>query len=126
MKKNFFIALGLFILVGIGSWAARSFGFYNTYWFTDVILHLCAGGGFGFLWLALNNQIEKRFWMVVLSAASFAVLGSVAWELWEFAGWHIMPSHTQFYVPEMGDSLGDVWCGFGGGVLAALTTLRRR
>jgi hypothetical protein len=120
MKRNFLIAVSLFALVALGAWLARSLGFYNTYWYTDIILHLISGLAAGFIWLGLNRKVEKRKWMLMLEAGSFALFLSVIWELWEFAGWRITPSQMRFYIPELGDTLGDLCCGFVGGLFAGL------
>ncbi|MDO8565128.1 MAG: hypothetical protein Q7R67_00680 [bacterium] len=125
MKHYFLIALSLFAFVALGSWMAISLGLYNSYWYTDVILHVVAGAGFGFVWLALNHKIEKRRFILILGAASFAVLGSVGWELWEFVGWRIMSYDMPFYIPELGDSLGDICCGLLGGVLSVMGKIRK-
>ncbi len=127
MKRDLLIAAFLFVLVGLGSWAAKSLGLYNTYWFTDVILHAVAGAGFGMLWLSFPHKAERGKWMFLLGAASFAVLGSVGWELWEFAGSKIIsPESMRYYKPELGDSLGDICSGFAGGILVLITRLFRR
>lgn len=126
MRRYLFLSLSLFVIVGVGAWLARSFGFYNSYWFTDVALHAVSGAGFGLIWLAMNQSVEKRFWMLALGAASFAVLGSVAWEIWEFAGWRVTPSHMRFYIPELGDSLGDICAGFIGGLMLAMSSIKNR
>jgi hypothetical protein len=116
-RKDFLILVGLSICVALGSWAARHFGLYARYWYTDIILHTSSGVAFGLVWLGFNKG-ERRWWMLMMGAASFAVLGSVAWEVWEFAGWRLMPGHMRFYIPELGDTLGDICCGFLGGILA--------
>lgn len=116
---NYRIAIFLFILVAGGSYFARSFGWYNDYWFTDVILHTISGVALGCAWFGITYKSDQPFWMRLLGALSFAVCGSVVWEWWEFFGWRITPSHTQFYIPELGDTLGDVACGLVGGVLAS-------
>lgn len=123
--RDIISALIVLIFVGLGSWAARSFGLYNSLWYADVILHLISGIGFAFVWSAFAGRAVKGRVVFIIGAASFAVLGSVAWEIWEFYGWKLTPSHARFYVPELGDSLQDVFCGFVGGVSAAFLSLRR-
>lgn len=118
MNKHFSTAVSLFILVGLGAWLARSLGWYYGYWFTDVILHAIAGAAFGFLWLGLDRNGERRKAMVILGAAAFAVLGSVGWEVWELLGSRLFPERVEAYVPELADSLSDIGFGFLGGLLA--------
>jgi hypothetical protein len=120
MRSNFILALLLFVCVGIAALIARNYGFYNDYWFTDVILHIVSGFALGLTWIGLNRGEVKRRWMVILCAVSFAALGSVLWEFWEFSGWRITPSHTRFYIPELGDSLLDILCGLLGGAISGL------
>lgn len=115
MKRDVIVAITIFVLVGLGSWVAKSQGFYNAYWFTDVILHILAGVGFGFLWTAFVAKTGKGRLVMIIGAGAFAVLGSVLWEVWEFAGWRIFPEQMSDYVPELGDSLVDILCGFLGG-----------
>lgn len=125
MKRYLLIAFGLFTFVALGAWAARTLGFYAAYWYTDIIFHVASGAGFGLIWLALNQRGEKRRLMLVLGAAGFAVLGSLVWELWEFAGWRLFPSQIRYYIPELGDTLGDLFCGLLGGILPALGRIRK-
>ncbi|MES2213901.1 MAG: hypothetical protein V4465_00710 [Patescibacteria group bacterium] len=120
MKRYWYSAAILFLIVFFGSWAARSTGLYNSLWYTDLILHSLSGAGFGLVWVALDNGREKRKWFLILGAIGFAALGSVMWEFWEFEGWRITPSHMRFYIPELGDTLGDVASGLFGGLLSGL------
>ncbi len=115
MTKDLWISAVLFAVVAIGSWAARNWGFYNEYWYTDVILHLIAGMALGFLATAFDRREKRRLGVILISIGA-AVLGSFLWEVWEFAGWRIMPAHTRFYTPELADSLSDMACGLAGGL----------
>lgn len=125
VRKYFLITITLGVFVALGAWVARSFGFYNDYLYTDIILHVISGIGLGLFWLGLNRGVEKRRYMLLLGAAGFAVLGSVAWEIWEFAGWRMFPSQIRYYIPELGDTLGDLGAGFVGGLLAGIGKVRK-
>jgi hypothetical protein len=120
MNKYLKYSIGLFVLVGIGTYFARTLGFYNTYWFTDVILHTISGVAFGFLMLSIigKEKISRKLEFFIL--IGFAVFGSYVWEVWEFSGFHIMPGVTEFYTPELGDSLGDIACGMLGAILLSI------
>jgi hypothetical protein len=120
MRRDLSISLLIFALVGLGSWSAKSLGLYDAHWYTDVILHLASGIGFGFIWTALTGKSGRSKIILILGAASAAVLGSFLWELWEFAGWRIIPGRMRDYVPELGDSLVDILCGLAGGVMAGI------
>jgi hypothetical protein len=126
MKRDMIIAASLFVLVGLGSWAAKSFGFYSEYWFTDVILHALAGLAFGFIWTGLTAKTARSKVVIIVGAAGLAVLGSVLWEVWEYAGWQIIPGKMRAYVPELGDSLADILCGLLGGLAAGLLKANRK
>lgn len=114
--KQYTWSFVLFMVVAIGSWFARSMGWYNDYWYTDIILHTLSGAAFSLIWIGMNSNSRSPAWLLLLGTVSFAVFGSVLWEFWEFAGWRIMPSHTQFYIPELGDSLSDILCGAVGSI----------
>ncbi len=104
--------------MAIGSFFARHFGWYNTYWYTDVILHTISGIWLGLLWLSMSTQTKK--WLLVISTTSFATFGSVLWEFWEYAGYLLTRSSVPFYVPQLSDTLGDISCGMLGGCAVSL------
>lgn len=110
-------------MVLVGSYLARKYGFYNSLWYTDVILHTLSGAAFGYLALVGLNKDKVNPIFLILSLTSFAVLGSYFWELWEFSGWHLVPSDMEFYKPELSDSLGDIASGMVGGFLVAINSL---
>ena len=126
MKRYLYLALSAFVLVGIGSCAARTLGLYHAHWYTDVLLHLVAGVGFGFIWLGLMKKWDyKKPLVLILGASALAVLGSVLWEVWEFAGWRLIPGHMRNYIPELGDSLSDILWGLIGGAAAGFWRARK-
>lgn len=118
--KDILISFFLFAVVGIGTLLCRSFGWYNEYWFADIVLHTLSGLGFGFAWLWLCRGRVPAL-IAGIGAIGFACLGSVIWEWWEFFGWHITPSHARFYIPELGDTLGDIACGVLGGIISSFS-----
>lgn len=126
MNKYFIYSIFLFVLVGIVTLVTRHFGWYNVYWFADVILHTVSGIAFGLMWIGVQERKSQTLLTLLLGTTSFATLGSVLWEFWEFAGWRITPSHARFYIPELGDTLSDVFCGIIGGLLIALILLAIR
>ncbi len=121
MNKNLKSSVGLFVVVAIGTYLARKYGFYNTYWFTDVILHTISGAAFGFLMLRIIGEEKISRKLEILILVCFAVFGSFLWEVWEYSGFHIMPGVTEFYNPEIGDSLGDIASGMLGAILLLIT-----
>lgn len=92
-------------------------GWYSEYWFTDITLHTISG-----VWLALLaiSFLKDRGFILLVSATSFAVFGSVLWEFWEFAGWRLTPAQVPFYIPQLPDTLGDICCGMVGGFVVSL------
>lgn len=126
MNSNIKKALSLFIIVAIGTYFARKYGFYNSYWFTDVILHTISGAGFGYVMLSIIGQEKISIKLQIISIIAFAVFGSYLWELWEYSGFHIMPGVTEFYTPQLGDSLGDIASGMLGAALLALKFFKKQ
>lgn len=116
----------LWIAVSIGSALSRRHGWYGTYWYTDIILHTLSGVALGLLWIGVNKKPEQTSrTLYVVSVMSFAVFGSFIWELWEWSGLHFTPSHSQFYKPELGDTLLDITCGGTGGLAVAVTYISK-
>lgn len=120
MKKYVVSGVIIFVFVGLASWFAREYGLYYTHWYVDIILHVLSGVGFGCFWVALTRKSVKARLPIILGAISFAVLGSLVWELWEFAGWRIMPGGMRYYIPELGDTISDMFCGALGGLMASV------
>lgn len=119
MKYYFYTSSFLFGLVGLGAWLSRSMGWYNDYWYTDVILHTLSGAALGFLWIVISQKDVSSKIVLCVGVVSFTVFGSVLWEFWEFAGWMITPSRTQFYLGKLDDTLLDIFCGAIGGLISA-------
>jgi hypothetical protein len=126
-KTYLYISCIIFGAVTLGALLSRSLGWYNDYWYTDVILHTLSGIALGFLWVAANHKNRDSSWFVFgIGVVSFATFGSVLWEFWEFAGWMITPSRTQFYLGTLNDTLLDIFCGAIGGLLSAFSFLAIR
>jgi hypothetical protein len=120
MNKLLLSSIILWIGVSIGSALSRSYGWYGTYWYTDIILHTISGIALGLLWMSINKKhAHMSTALYIVSVVSFAVFGSFIWELWEWSGLHFTPSHSQFYKPELADTLGDIACGGTGGMVSA-------
>lgn len=127
MRRRYFIySLILFSFVAVGSWFCRSLGWYTSYWYADVILHFVSGITFALCWFGMAKQCTSNSWILFLGAVGFAVFGSVLWEFWEYAGWHITPTHARFYIPELGDTLSDIFCGLSGAVfISSILSMRQ-
>ena len=120
VMKPLNLSIILFILIAFGSYSARATGWYNSYWFTDVILHSISGIMFGFFWLwYMRNLKIQNVWFQVITIVTFATFASVLWEFWEFAGHYITPNHTQYYIPDLGDTLNDILCGMLGSTIVS-------
>jgi hypothetical protein len=121
MDKRLRNALVLLAAISLGAWIARTYGWYNGYWFTDVILHLASGVMFAYVWgfIVRKERFHSKF-VYILGAVSFAAFGSVLWEVWEFYGHLLRPDVTVYYVPELGDSLQDILCGSVGSLIGAV------
>ncbi len=120
MNQYIRYSIALLGLVALGAWLSRHYGWYNSYWFVDITLHIVSGIMFGLFWLGIHSRSEfGSKWSLFISTIAFATFGSVLWEFWEFEGWKIMPAHTQFYFPILSDTLGDIASGMFGGLLLA-------
>lgn len=122
MKNYFYTSSFIFGIVALGAWLSRTLGWYNNYWYTDMVLHIFSGIALGLLWVAINqkNHPSSSF-IFCIGVVSFTVFGSVLWEFWEFAGWLITPSHTQFYLGTLDDTLMDILYGAIGGALSVFS-----
>jgi hypothetical protein len=120
VKSKLITSLLLLLVVSAGSFLSRHFGWYSTYFFTDIILHTLSGIMFGYLWLAFINKSNISSLITFSTIILFAVFGSFLWEVWEYGGYVFFPAHVEFYKPEIGDSLGDIASGMLGGILAGV------
>lgn len=96
-------------------------GWYQEYWFTDIILHTLSGGMFGLFWVWFTYKEAYRSKFIFLVTVTMAgVFGSFFWELWEFGGAYILPGIAIAYEPNLADSLGDIACGMLGAFVVSL------
>ncbi|MBX4198727.1 hypothetical protein KW800_00375 [Candidatus Parcubacteria bacterium] len=120
MRGHLYKAFSLLLVIALGAFLARRYGWYSTYWFTDVILHIIAGVMFGFVWLVIARdsiQSRKLFFLTIIL---FTVFGGYLWEIWEFIGSVRNPDFALAYVPSLADTLSDIAWGMLGGVLVGL------
>lgn len=117
MSKKLIASITLLIIVAVGTQLTRHFGWYSTYWFTDVILHTLSGMMFALLWASLTERRIDSRWVLFITCITFAVFGSVLWECWEYWGYLLKPDFARFYIPDIADSLGDIMSGALGAVL---------
>lgn len=75
--------------------------------------------GLGYIWLWFIRGTRMNVFAIYISLASFAVLGSFLWEVWEASAWQIIPETMQ-YIPELNDSLLDIACGLIGGIIVGV------
>jgi hypothetical protein len=101
MNNRLYAGASLFLIVAIGSFLARHFGWYNDYFFTDIILHTISGIALGFLWAGMYMRVEQPRRLLALGMVGFATFGSVLWEFWEYAGYLITRSSVPFYIPQL-------------------------
>lgn len=125
MKSIPWIPVALLALVAVGHSVSKANGFYNTYQFADITLHILAGIMFGSLYIWYARKYMQPWFLIFVSAASFAVFGSYLWEIWEFYAWQIWPERM-VYVPRFADTLGDIACGMLGGAIAPLFSVKIR
>ncbi len=118
MNKYLKLSSLLLLLIGLGHFISRREGYYVSFWYTDIILHITAGVAIGLVWIGLVGK-PKRI-PDYISITLFAVFGSYLWEIWEFTGLHVIPDKL-IYIPEIGDSLGDIAAGMTGGILLSIT-----
>lgn len=117
MRSNFIKALLIFIVVWAGAFISRKTGYYNSFWFTDIGLHILSGVGFAIMAQILIGGEKLKFFTRIIFILSLSVVGGYFWELWEFSGWHLVPTDMPFYGPILSDSLGDIASGLAGAVL---------
>ena len=106
-------------------------GLYENHIRIDVIQHILAGVIFGTIWLwwlkPENINISKT--LIFISTVSFVALGSVLWEVLEFATSSLLPSFAssfKFYSPTVGELLSDVASGLVGGVSVGMYAVLRK
>jgi hypothetical protein len=117
MKGYLWASLVLFA-VQIFSYAVlRPLGLYSRFWYADILLHIMAGAMFASLFIWLTRRSEFPIWLSLALSAMSAVFGSFLWELWEFGGWRLQGFEMPYYLPELGDTLGDMLAGLAGGVI---------
>ena len=80
LMKIYYISSGtLFALVAVFSFLSRKEGWYNMYWYTDVILHFVSGVALGIMWVALTkkdlgtSQTPYTWILFFIGVVSFAV-----------------------------------------------------
>ena len=120
MKKSLIPTSLVFIIVLAGSFIAKKYGLYYSYFYTDIILHLLSGFGLALLWLWFTASQLNKTVVYYSSLVTFPVFGSFIWELWEFWGWKLTPWLTRDYIPTLSDSLGDITMGLIGGLIVAI------
>ena len=122
--KALILSLALGVIIYIGAFLSRYYGWYNTYWFTDISLHFISGIMFGSFWFWLIRKINKpNLTLEAITTVTFAGFGSILWEFWEYAGWRIKPDHTRYYIPEIADSLNDTLCALLGALVVVIVIL---
>lgn len=110
---------GLLIAISTLAMLARHFGWYRGYVHTDTLLHIAAGVMFGLFWLwLLRNYPMRNEFLLLISIVGVATFCAVLWELWEFLGTYFMPRWTEFYMPELGDTLSDISASMLGAVIS--------
>jgi len=118
--------IDIFILVTIAAFLGRHYGLYAEFWYYDIILHTLSGMAMGAVWLWLvRKEKYKNRWLLLLSVIMAGVFGSFLWEVWEYVGTYFMPASAEFYMPELGDSLGDIACGLAGAFGIGMFHLRK-
>lgn len=128
VKAGFIVALFLIIL--ISHLIAVAYDLYiKVFWF-DLILHFLGGVALGLSALRIfAKQLDQtKPWFKFLIAVMFAVLGSFAWELFEFSALQLFPNlayKSYLYSPAVGEALSDMLAGLMGGVAAGLINYRK-
>lgn len=125
------VIVGLFLVL-VGQIAAVYFGWYEVdyVWF-DLLLHLISGAILAIIWLniARADLFGSNLWFFVLTTATFALLGSFAWELFEFFLELSAPNLAQQYSlnsPRISDALTDMLAGMFGGFIWAYFIYKNR
>jgi hypothetical protein len=111
-------AFVLFLIICVGTYFARTNGWYYSYWYTDIVLHIISGMMFAALWIwFIHRRADEGFRFEIFTSIMFATFGSVLWEFWEFSSWKILPKISAFYIASLGDTLGDILCGMAGAAI---------
>lgn len=128
---NILIILGyyLFLFCSLFLGSIASFYLHHKWW--DSSLHLYKGIFIGFVAISLYKRLipekvrnEVSAGILFLFVLSLAVLASVLWEIYEFVG-DLTLTHTMQRGGNK-DTMVDLLCGFAGGLLIALYSLKRK
>ncbi|MFC3884808.1 hypothetical protein ACFOU2_15565 [Bacillus songklensis] len=92
IKFNMPIMLSYLAFIFGSQFLGSILGFYGLGWW-DTFLHFLSGALLGFVAIALFERMTHKqarhdisCWLVFLFVLSFAVLGGVLWEIYEFSG----------------------------------------
>ena len=134
MRKvhGMYLVVLLLVIAGIhfGAVAVRHYDSGKVW--IDIPLHALGGMFFAllFLWAAGNTfpmrSVRERF-VVSMAIIGAAVIGSVLWEVFEFALLTLAPSLAQtakWYSLRVSDVLSDLFAGLVGGMIAASLAVR--
>ncbi|MBT2755423.1 hypothetical protein J7E71_05550 [Mesobacillus foraminis] len=91
-KFNLPIVASYLIFLFGSQYLGSILGWYGLGWW-DILMHFISGGLLAFLGIALYERMAHRnagsqisSWFIFLFTFSFAVLGGVIWEIYEFSG----------------------------------------
>jgi len=130
MKSKIFIIILLALLILIVHLIAVFAGLYGVIPI-DIPQHIIAGMIFGliyFWWLSTYKKEILSKPLIFISIVSFAVFGSVIWEILEFSVWKLFPvfaNNFKFFSPTVLDLLVDVISGLIGGVIIGIYATKK-
>jgi hypothetical protein len=117
------VALFMFATIFLG----ESGGFYDRFWWWDLVWHLLAGVAFGLIaYVILILTYRKQNVIVApiftsIFAISFSMCASALWELLEFGIDLVFKTNMQ---PSAEDTMSDLLIGFIGAIVSALSGYR--
>ncbi len=126
-----------YIFILLTTLGGTIYGLYEIIPFYDILLHTMSGvllGGLGYyLFGIFSKDRSYNLTLMFLFIISFAILGGVVWEIWEFATDHFLGYNSQKYALANGellvghsaiiDTMTDLMCDLGGALAFAVITL---
>jgi len=131
MKSKCSLIVILVVIILLLHIAGIIFNLYEKKVRIDIPQHILSGAIFGLIWFWLLESNAQNFSksLTGISIVSFAVLGSLIWEFFEFALWNFAPilaKNIQLYSPRVGELLGDMLSGLTGGIAIVLYTMYKK
>lgn len=116
--RKVIICFLLFLTVSLSS---TQLDLYNRFHPIDNPIHTLAGVMIALAWglMLTIHKVKLTRIGFIISVAGFALIGSFAWELWEYGVWIHQPNLLSYYAGT-GDTLSDMSFGLLGGIIVGI------